>query len=157
MAQSIGADVAKRVVKLARAVEGGSKDTLKAAALVAKDEQLKRMRADSGGDLRLSGVGRNGAKLNVNFKLAGDTATVRAIGPLPLINNDTRAHSIRSRRAGGRRAVINIPGVGFRRSANHPGTSGKDTWQVGRKSAEPKVRQAMGKRTTKVLAQAMKG
>lgn len=196
MAASIGADIAGRVLKLAKVVESGSVETVKAAAEAAKAEQLKRMRADSGGDLKLSGVnkakGRAGnAKIGVSYrvrKAAGvgvdATAMIRATGPLQIINNDTAGRVIRSaystntRRtkrvkggssrgfvgpvlpgqfAGGRKAVLNIPGVGFRRSARHPGTKGKDTWQVGRKAAEPKIRAQMSKRTTTTLAKAMKG
>lgn len=199
MALSIGGDVAKRVVKLAKAVEQGSFDTVKKAAEIAKAEQLKRMRADSGGDLKLSGVGRakgkpGNAAIGVNIKVSkasgfgvDATAVVRATGPLQLINNDTAGRVIRSAYQSGqyrksskgrggvvasqfigpalpgatftgdRRAVLNIPGIGFRRSARHPGTKGKGTWQVGRKAAEPKIRQAMSKRTTTTLAKAMKG
>lgn len=191
-----GPDIAGRMVKFAKAIEGASVDTVKAAAEAAKAEQLKRMRADSGGDLRLSGVNRRkgragNTRIGVSYRVrkasgvgVGATALVRATGPLQIINNDTTGRVIRSaysrntRRAkrikgssargfigpvlpgqfdGGRKAVLNIPGIGYRRSVRHPGTKGKQTWQLGRRDAEPKIRERMGKRTTAVIARGMKG
>lgn len=113
----------------------------------------------------------------------GATAFVKATGPLQIINNDTAGRVIRSaystgratvsrrtvaRRGfvgpvlpgqfseGGRRAVLNIPGVGFRRSARHPGTKGKQTWQRGRKQAEPDVAKSMRGRTTATIKRGMR-
>lgn len=113
----------------------------------------------------------------------GASAFVKATGPLQIINNDTQGRVIRSaystgrgtvgrqrvaRRGfvgpvlpgqfaeGGRRAVLNIPGVGFRRSARHPGTQGKSTWQEGRKRAEPDITKSMRSRTTTVIRKGMR-
>lgn len=180
--------------KLARTIEGGSVETVKRSAEIAKAEQLAQIRKDSGGDLRLSGVnkakGRAGnAKLNVRYRVrknsvVGATAFVTAVGPLQIINNDTAGRVIRSawsqnlhrtrnvkgsnsrgfvgpvlpgQFGGGRRAVLQLPDGNFRRSVRHPGTKGKGTWQAGRKKAEPKIRDAMSKRTTTVIAKGMKG
>ena len=180
-----GPDLGKRLVKFARIIEGASLDTVKRSADQAKAEQLKVMRSDSGGDLKLSGVGRRrgrpgGAKVGVNYKLTkgngSPTATVSATGPLPLLSNKTKAHMIGSAfkatrtsqtgfiglglgrsatASGGRKAVLNIPGVGFRRSARHPGTKGKDTWNRGRKKAEPVIRKTMSGRTTAAIKKGM--
>lgn len=172
------------LANFAKAVEAGSVDTVKRSAEMAKAEQLKRMKADSGGDLKLSGVnkakGRAGnAPIGASYKVtkSGSTATavVKATGPLQIINNDTQSRRIgsawaggtRARRSvavgpvaasssgGGRRAVLNTP-FGFRRSVRHPGTTGKDTWQLGRGDAEPKIRQTMSKRTTAVISKGMR-
>ena len=180
-----GPDLGKRLVKFARTIEGASLDTLKSSADKAKAEQLKVMRSDSGGDLKLSGVGRRrgrpgGAKVGVNYKLTkgngSPSALVSATGPLPLIANKTKAHAIGSAfkpgrasqsgliglglgrsasASGGRKAVLHIPGVGFRRSARHPGTKGKDTWNRGRKKAEPVIRKQMSRRTTAAIKKGM--
>lgn len=193
--RSAGGDIARRMQKLAATIEGGSVDTVKASAEVAKREQLVRMRRDSGGDLKLSGVGaakgRGGnAPIGVSYRVkkesgigVGATAFVQATGPLQIINNDTAGRVIRSayskgratvsrrtvaRRGfvgpvlpgqfseGGRRAVLNIPGIGYRRSARHPGTKGKQTWQLGRRDAEPKIAKSMSKRTTTTIKRGMK-
>lgn len=192
---SAGNDIAGRMTKLAKTIEGASVDTVKRSAEQAKRKQLAVMRRDSGGDLRLSGVnaakGRGGnAPIGVSYRVrkdsgfgVGASAFVKATGPLQIINNDTAGRVIRSaystgrgtvgrarvaRRGfvgpvlpgqfseGGRRAVLNIPGVGFRRSARHPGTRGKQTWQVGRRDAEPAVAKSMKGRTTAVIAKGMK-
>lgn len=188
-----GPDLGKRIVKLTQAVEKGRVDAVKRSAEKAKAEQLSVIRADSGGDLMLSGVnkskGRPGnAKLSVNYRVRSSgltaTALLKATGPLQIISNDTSGRVIRSayssnvrgtaarRRGGargfigpvvpgqfaggGRKAVLNIPGVGFRRSARHPGTKGKDTWQRGRKKAEPVIAVEMRKSTTGTIAKGMK-
>lgn len=105
------------------------------------------------------------AKVGAKFRMlpsgdGGASAEVRATGPLQIIDRDTSGHVIRSaysniqtstrrrgslrgfigpvlpgQTTGGRQAVIHIPGVGFRRSARHPGTNGKDTWRKGRDGA----------------------
>jgi hypothetical protein len=186
-----GPNIGQVMVKFARTVEGASVETVKRSSAVAEHEQLRRMRSDSGGDLKLSGVnkakGRPGnTKIGVKTKVtrqgSGAVATVSATGPLQIINNPTRGRVIRSaygagtrggrggrgtrgfvgpvlagQFGGGRRAVLNIPGIGYRRSARHPGTRGKNTWQEGRKAAEPKIRRVMSTRTTTVISKAMKG
>ena len=181
MPASIGAagkDFQQRFTKLSTAVERGRTDVVKAAALAAKTEHLKVMRRDSGGDLKLSGVGaakgrRGGAKIGVRYDIKpvgnGARAEVYATGPVPLIANDTSGHVIRSAWSKGKarkgfvgptfggqfkgdnRAVLNIPGIGFRRSARHPGTTGKDTWRHGGRVARPKISREMRQTTTTIV------
>ena len=103
----------------------------------------------SGGDLRLSRArsikgargGASGQRVDVTVKLVGAgrraEARVRPVGPVSLIEKPTRRHripfqsgqrgtySMARRRAAQRVGFIWIPGVGFRTSANHPGTKGK--------------------------------
>lgn len=186
----VGPKFGQVMIRTARAVESGRKATVAKAADVAKTEQLKVMRPDSGGDLRLSGVGRakgraGNARIGVQVKMKGSgEASVRASGPLQIINNDTGGRVIRSayqsgryRRAskmrgggvasqfigpalpgvtftGDRRAVLNIPGVGYRRSARHPGTKGKQTWQRGQEKATPKILKALGENMTNIIHKA---
>jgi hypothetical protein len=105
----------------------------------------------------------------------GASGFISATGPLQIINNDTAGHVIRSAYSKGRRrkgfvgptasgqfrgdarAVLNIPGIGFRRSARHPGTKGKNTWERGRQKAEPQIVKTMRKNTTAALSAALKG
>lgn len=193
--RAAGPDIGRRLQKLASTIEGGSFDTVKASAEVAKKQQLAVMRRDSGGDLRLSGVnaakGRGGnAKIGVNYRVrkasgigVGASAFVKATGPLQIINNDTQGRVIRSaylrgrgaagrgrvaRRGfvgpvlpgqfagAGRRAVLRLPDGGFRQSVRHPGTKGKNTWQLGRKQAEPDVAKSMRGRTTATIKRGMR-
>lgn len=104
-------------------------------------------------------------------------AEVKATGPLQFIANDTAGRVIRSAyvrgrfRRGGkgksqfigptfagqfkgdRRAVLNIPGIGYRRSARHPGTKGKDTWDRVVPEARRSVRYRLGRETDQVMIQ----
>ena len=107
-----------------------------------------------------------GRKVGVRYDIARKSGEYRAeiipTGPLPLISHDTPGHVIRSAYLRGalrtskgqsqafgpaigkvagasRRTVINIPGVGWRPNARHPGTTGKRTWERGRTAAKPKI------------------
>jgi hypothetical protein len=115
----------------------------------------------------------------------GDVVSVEllATGPLQIINNPTAGHVIRSAYVKGRsankrkgtslrsfigpvapgqtradeRGVINIPGVGFRRSARHPGTKGKGTWQKGRSDALPEVVRVLGREMDEAFRRGARG
>lgn len=152
---AVGPSWSSRITKISTSVEQGRKQTLTKAGLAAKDEHNKVIRRDSGGDMRLSGVGRSkgrggNTKVGARFDIKGDTVEVRATGPLHIIAYDTEQHGVasayirgsrqvRSQYAAERpellrhteRTVIKIPGVGYRRWARHPGTRGKDTWRKG--------------------------
>lgn len=159
-ASFIGPDIGKRINKLQKAVEQGRVDAVKRSAEKGKAAQLAVMRSDSGGDLKLSGVGR-GARVGVNYRVTSSglsaSALMKATGPVQLIDGPTSSHLIRPRRGVGRKAVLNIPGVGFRRSARHPGTSGKGTWTRGCALARPVIAVEMKKSTTSTIAKGMKG
>jgi len=164
------------LVKMARAIEGSSKDTVNTSALGAKVVQEKAIALVAGSDMSLSGVNKSkgrpgGAKVGVRYKLemkgSSPQAFLRATGPLQLIENNTAGHVIRSTRVKGNRrkgfvgptaggqfsggGAINIPGIGWRRSARHPGTTGQHPWRKGRKLAEPVIQQSMSKRTFNVV------
>jgi hypothetical protein len=193
-----GPKLGAHILKMAKVIEGASVETVTKSADRAAKLQEARIKRDSGGDSKLSGVnaskGRGGnaavgVKVTVNKSKTSPSALVAATGPLQIINNNTAGHVIRSAylSGGGLRSgtskkfgqlsqaagpglsfgrgnfigprkaeVINIPGVGFRRSARHPGTKGKQTWQLGRKTAEPVIRKEMSGRTFNVVKGAAK-
>jgi hypothetical protein len=177
-----GPKIGAGMVRMAKAIEHGSADTVGAAALDAKAKHQAVIAADSGGDSVLSGVNKSkgragGAKVGVKYDLKKGprpSAFIKATGPLHLLDRPTAGRVIRSSYAKGRGrrgftgptlpgqfsgrgmgpnkpAVLNIPGIGFRASARHPGTKGKQTWRKGRKAAEPAIRKAMTKRTTNII------
>ena len=183
-----GPNLGAGLVKMARKIEDETKETVKASATLAKGVQLKKIRSDSGGDGKLSGVNKAkgrpgdtavGARYRVEARGSSAQAFLFATGPLQIINNDTVGRVIRSTYSFGNgrkgligpaapgqftarkgrmigpvltnQAVLNIPGVGFRKSARHPGTKGKQTWQQGRKTAEPVIRSSMSKRTQNII------
>lgn len=195
-AKLTGPSIAQGMVKLSRSVSAASLETLRAAGEVGVRQQEAVIKRDSGGDMRLSGVGARkgrsgGAAVGARFKVerrgTNPSGVITATGPLQLINNNTSGHVVRSaylygrrgaarkgfvgptlpgqfsaRRGGfvgpvqSNRAVLNIPSVGFRASARHPGTRGKKTWQRGAKAARPRVSETMAKRTRTVVGKAAK-
>lgn len=116
-----------------------------------------------------------GAKLGVRYNMGtfdgNAKSLVFATGPFQLIERNTKAHAIpafvgqKSKQKGTPRgkkgrtygpafggvrqggAPINIPGVGWRTIAFHPGTKGKFPWAKGTKDAEAQVAALLEKRT----------
>jgi len=124
-----------------------------------------QIRRDTGGDSRMSGVGKRGAKVGAGFKLLSDTrnptAIIRATGPMHLLERPTAPHAITPRglarkkrgtgfRKGARALTI---GADLRAGAWHPGTRGKRTFERGWRSVasdtprifQREVREAIGK------------
>lgn len=172
-------DWSARIVKMSRAVQAGRRETLMRAGKIGKAEHEKVIRRDSGGDMRLSGVnaakGRGGnTKVGARFDINADNVEFKATGPLQIIAHDTSAHGIASayirsarthrsnyavvspdRLRHTARTVINIPGVGYRRWARHPGTKGKDTWRRGAVLARPKVSKEIHEVHTNIIRKAL--
>jgi hypothetical protein len=133
------AQFAGKIAKAADAVKAAPKVAVKAAALSMKGDIEKSRNSAVGGDGRMSRVGKKGAKLGVGFKLAdgGETASMRATGPWPLIESDIPKHKIVPKKKGSRRGIA-FRGV-VRASASHPGTKGKKPWRKGIDSGTPKA------------------
>lgn len=112
---------------------------------------------------KLSGVGKRGARIGVRYNVDrfGDAfeakSLVFATGPFHLIERATEAHRIpraevgRGKRRRANTKPIVIPGVGVRRSAQHPGTKGKYPWRKGNAAAEEKVQQVLTSKTATVI------
>jgi hypothetical protein len=152
------AEWARRAATLPAAlVEATPRAVLAGAAPLERDAR-ENLRRASGGDLRLSRV-RSGKGARVDVKVttqgsgSGTRALVLPVGPVSLVEGDTRRHrepfsyagttgaggrrryatagqrtatgGIARRRRAARRGFLYIPGVGVRAYVNHPGTSGK--------------------------------
>jgi hypothetical protein len=153
-------DLKRRVDKIETAIDRSARESVRLAAQTAKSIQLDVMKADAGGDLKLSRVrSGKGAAIGARYDLRGmgreSTAEVKATGPVPLIANPSKPHPI-PRKNARRRKVLNIPGIGVRASAQHPGTKGKDTWNRGREKAEPKIKTVIGRNTDQAVAKAFR-
>lgn len=154
------ADLARRIAKIEKAIADSERDSVRRAAIAAKEAQLDRMRSDAGGNLRLDRVrSGKGAAIGTRYTLAGEaattTATIKATGPVPLVANPIRPHRI-PRAGRRRRGVLAIPGIGVRASAEHHGTRGKDTWNVGRREAEPRVTKIIQRNTDAAVVRAFR-
>ena len=85
-----------RMHKLSAEVGRAEKQSQINAAKAAKAVHLAALRAASGGDLKLSGVGKTGAKIGVRYEAhrSGHGVVVRATGPLQFLENKSKAHTI---------------------------------------------------------------
>ncbi len=118
---------------------------------------------------RLSGVGKNGAKLGAGYNVLSSEGVARALvhatGPWQLIERDTKAHQIPKQRQsasfvgvyghavipGG--AVGGVHGAGgVRTRVKHPGTKGKHPWAKGVDAAVPLIPQAQSAAVTASLS-----
>lgn len=148
----VGPNFGKIMSRIATDITRDRQSVLGAAALKAKKIHLVRLAADSGGDLRLSGVGKPGGKLGVKYTVSADSAVIRETGPGHLIERSTKPHRIGPKR---RRGIL-IRGVGVRAWAQHPGTAGKATWAKGRAAAEPVIRKEIRRGMFTTIAKAAK-
>lgn len=146
MPQTLDQFAARAATLPGRLVEA-TPGAVRASGAVFEAAARSNIAAATGGDMRLSRVrsGR-GAAISVELRVvgAGRTAAAHVVpqGPIMLIERPTSAHRepfrYVSQRTGGRKSysmarrrkarradVLYMPGIGFRRSANHPGTKGK--------------------------------
>lgn len=103
---------ARQMSTLANRMERNVAGSVGKAALVLKTSVQANLRTAVGSDLRMSGVGRRGAKVGVRYDVKGQrnpTALLRATGPVPLVERNTSPHTILPRGVGrvqGRRTKL---------------------------------------------------
>lgn len=101
---------------IAKRAETFPRKFVKDAVADIRKEQTKTLKADTGGDMGLSGIGN--ARLSIKTSVKGDTIVTGEVsagkprGPWTWLESGTRPHVV-----GGRY-----------RGARHPGTRGKRTW-----------------------------
>lgn len=161
---------AQMVAKLdgfAGAIPETNKVAVGAAALAIKSSILPLMAAATGGDLRLSGVGKRGARIGVRYDVKGSvnpTALLYATGPAHFVERDTRRHMILPRGKGrgrvkrrqgaalvsalsggvgglgGQGGVLAFKGGGYAAYARAGGGSkGKHPFELGVRQGEPRA------------------
>lgn len=118
--------VATMAARLPGELQKGQKLAVRAAALEVTRGIRSEIRSASGGDNRLSGVGRRGARVGARFYMEGPPESPRAIiqatGPLHFLEHPTRPHGIAPR--GGRRGsrALRLRNGQFAARVHHPGT-----------------------------------
>lgn len=130
-------DLAASAGAAAAALKVASKVGVRKAALHVTTEVRTEIRRAVGGDMRMSGVGRRGARVGASFDVRGDvnpTALIKGTGAIMLIEKDTPAHRIP--KSGGRKKRVVIDGHPYHH-AFHPGTSGKQPFAKGVAKAGP--------------------
>jgi hypothetical protein len=122
---------------------------VKESSQIAKLAVLATTTPASGGDLRLSGVGRKGAKVGVRYNVAGVGADAKSLvfatGPFHLLERDTKAgpRPHKRRRGRGKKRFIGPIQSGF-----HPGTQGKHPFAKGVTAATPLISRLLQTRST---------
>lgn len=144
---SSAADLARRLGSVATAVERGQREAVNQTAFVAKQEMIDGI--GKSGVKPSSMLG--GRKWSVGYNVRGQTrpmALVSYRGPVHWIEGGTKPRVVGARRLGTRAGIqrnvgsgsfgrfrssrgakaLNIPGIGFRAYANHPGTRARPFW-----------------------------
>ena len=140
-------DLANRLVSGGREITRANRVGVEKACLAGKNVMLSAMVASLGGN-RLSGVGKNGAKIGVRYTVGGyqnPVGIIQYTGPAHLANSGTRPHKIEprsrqttakgNRRRGSAKALSPAGNPWAAASADHPGTKGKKFFE----KAEPIV------------------
>ncbi len=140
-------DWAARAATLPAALVDATPRAVRAGAQVLEAQARANVARATGGDLRLSRVrSGKGATIALRVRTVGSGSRTRAevipTGPIMLVERDTKAHmqprqnlaqrtggarsySMARRRSATRARAMNIPGIGWRIRAKHPGTKGK--------------------------------
>ena len=130
-------DLADRLVPGGREITRANRVGVEKACLAGKNVMLSAMVASLGSN-RLSGVGKNGARVGVRYDVRGyqnPVGIIRYTGPAHLVNSGTRPHKIEprsrqttaagNRRRGSAKALSPAGNPWAAASADHPGTKGK--------------------------------
>lgn len=144
MAMDLGT-FAQAMADFPKRIEAANRIAVNRAALAITTDVRAAISAATG-DSRLSGVGRNGAKVGARYDVKGTvnpTALIRATGPLHFLERPTSAHRIepkaRRRRRSGRPPAVVVNGRPFA-SVDHPGSHRPSRpWERGTASGIPKA------------------
>ena len=127
------ADLARSVAQTPEALQRGALRGVTAASLYVTREIRDEIRGVTG-DMRLSGVGRRGARVGAKYDVKGTggnpSVLITATGPIQLIERDTAPHEMRPRRRRGAKA-LRLPDGSFYAHVQHPGTRGKHPFEHG--------------------------
>jgi len=134
------AELSRKIGRLAVEYQSLPTTLVKESSQIVKTAIVGLLVPATGGDSRLSGVGKKGARVGVGYTIIGTGVDARsrvyATGPFQLVERDTKAgpRPHKRRRGRGKNRFI-----GPIRSGYHPGTQGKHPWQRGIIAAEPPV------------------
>lgn len=175
-------DLARTASALPHALQDAQVRGVQRAALAVTKSIRAEIRTATGGDGRLSGVGRRGAKVGARYDVRGrvnPTALITAIGPLHLIDRDTDPHPIvpRGRRVSKRwqnavakgkadpsrpvylsgARALKFSNGNLRPYAFHPGTRGKHVWGRGVAKSAPVTKDIFDQAIHAAVVKAVRG
>lgn len=129
------AGVARMASRLPEELSKAQRQGVQRSALTITRAMRQEVKQATGGDNRLSGVGKRGARIGAKYDIKGSinpTAIVRATGPAQLVEHDVRAHSIAPRRRRGKaRGALRFKDGSYAARASHPGTKAKRPYEKG--------------------------
>lgn len=148
--------------RLPKELQTAQERTVMQMALVTTKAMREQVRLATGGDSRLSGVGKKGARIGARYVMlraaANPTAAVRATGPAHLVEHPTEAHSIapkRRRGEQGRRALRFRDGR-FAASAQHRGTHPSKPYERGYLASRDAAGQVFDRQVQDAIRKAMR-
>jgi hypothetical protein len=157
------ASVARAAAATVPELQQAQRRGVERAALHATTIIRAEIRAVAGPDMRLSGVGKKGARVGARYDVRGTTnptAVIRPVGSIPLIEFDTPARvigptarfvtragvqvrqgfrTVKGRRRAGGSTVLKIDGSFVGRPVVHPGTKGQEPFRKGWRHAAPET------------------
>ena len=128
------AGVARMAARLPEELQRAQLRGIRKAALDVTRGIRSEVRSASGGDNRLSGVGKRGTRIGARYTVSGSvnpSAFIKATGPMQLVEHPTRAHEIKPRARRKGRAALRFRDGTFAKSAGHPGTSPRRPFERG--------------------------
>lgn len=152
------------MVRLGVEVTKAERTSVGQAALKAKTIHVGFLRQATGGDLRMSGVGRNGTRVNARYDTTrAGNAVVYARGPVHLLERPSKPHEIivrskqRRRRSYSGAKALGVPGRPVAK-VQHPGVRNpKRPWSRGAAAARPVIERTIRRQYGTAFARAMRG
>jgi hypothetical protein len=125
--------IAKLAASLPKELQVAQRRGIQQGALAVTKAIRAEVKSASGGDNRLSGVGKKGARVGAKYDVKGQvnpTALIKATGPMQLLEHPTRPHEITPRKRRKKGALRFKDGT-FAMNASHPGTRPKKPFERG--------------------------
>lgn len=144
------AQLVGKIDRYAKSFGKANRAGVSAAALRYKEQALRNLDADTGGDRRMSNFRSGRVKMGAGYRLYGYEDAKAVLKPRPygvwaLLDGGSAPHRIapkgRGRRVADRRKALKF-GTGYAAYADHPGSTGKRTFRNVPRQAEPAAKRS---------------
>lgn len=161
MPSTVGKQVGRKLDRTVGELKRAPRVAVTRAAQAMTTEVRQHIAGATGGDSRLSGVGRKGAKVGAGYKvLSANKAIIQARGPLHLVERTNKDHAVvpKARRvARGGRVAMRMPDGRFRRGPIHVrGSKGKQPFEKGTRAGIPAAAQEIRQAFSAALRRGLK-
>ena len=153
-------DVARMAEALPRELQAAQLRGINAAALHVTKGIRGEIRAVTG-DMRLSGVGRRGARVGARYDVKGTvnpTAIIMATGPLHFVEHPTESHDIAPRRRKkGKKGALRLRDGSYARRVLHPGTQPSRPFERGYMKTRGDTARLLDAEVQKAIVRSLRG